>query len=374
MSGPRKLVDVLKQTSPEYLKKSSTQARRAMREILGDDLQSRFMRNHFLIDPKALQLLVDHDKIKGYRTFAAFKPAFCPMRRAQADENYHRVSMESFISAALKSGELRPLLEKIHEEDMLAARGTPRELLDASSTPVEENPSPAEVKSSLRIRVLNDLPLLYSGPVLVALQAGPGRPSTLRRGAIHFDVLVFGHDVPNQKEDSVASHLLFPEIDKNVLDEAERHAQLPLRCTVKVDRIGYYAMHPVTLLRVSVFHPISATAPDIVHYVTNHRKSFVVGDPEAAAGGRGGGAQQQRLLSYGNASRGDFDLPRLFVHSRSVSVDVDVLNPQHQVVGVKTVEYHCRNCFEPLVNPEKSMMLKRNKIQLIDGSWSKGMV
>jgi hypothetical protein len=373
MSGPRKLIDVLKQTSPEYLKKGTTQAKRAMREILGEDLQTRFMRNHFLVDPKSLQLMVDHDKVNLYRTFAVFKPAFCPMRRAQADENYHRVSIESFVGAAMKSTELVPILKKIHDEDVAVVSSAPAELSTQrhSSSASPSEPEGAAVPSSLKIRVLNDLPLMYSGPIVIALQGGPGRPSSLRRGAVHYDVLIYGHDSAPQhsEEDTVEPHLLFPDLKQKVLDAAKAHAEFPLRCTSKVDRIGYYAMHPVTLLRVSIFHPVAATAPDLVHYVTNHRNTFVVGDAAATDGGE----HQKRRFNYGSALRGDFDLPRLFVHSRSVSVDVDVLNPQQQIVGVKSVEFQCRNCFEPLINPEKSMMIKKNKIQLVDGSWSRSM-
>nr|ACI15911.1 hypothetical protein [Bodo saltans] len=374
MSGPRKLVDVLKQTSPEYLKKGTTQVRRAMREILGEELQTRFMRNHFLVDPKSLQLMVDHDKLNLYRTFAVFKPAFCPMRRAQADENYHRVSVESFVGAAMKSTELVPMIKKIGEEDAALAASGPAELLAQKGSSPQPADAAAAASSSLKIRVLNDLSLMYSGPILIALQTGPGRPTSLRRGAVHYDVLIFGHDFKvQQTEDSVEPHFLFPDIKKETLDAAKVHAEFPLRCTAKVDRIGYYAMHPVTLLRVSIFHPIVATAPDLVHYVTNHRNTFVVGDAAATEGENGDQQPQHRRFNYGNALRGDFDLPRLFVHSRSVTVDVDVLNPQQQIVGVKSVEFQCRNCFEPLVNPEKSMMIKKNKIQLVDGSWSKSM-
>jgi hypothetical protein len=370
MSGPRKLVDVIKQTSPEYLKKGTTQARRAMQEILGEELQTRFMRNHFLVDPKSLQLMVDHDKVNLYRTFAVYKPAFCPMRRAQADENYHRVSIESFINAALKSSDLSAVLRKIREEDVKASASAPREVLQGGLG----GEGTAEVPSSVRLRVINDFPLFYSGPVLIALQEGPGRPSSLRRGVVHYDVLTFGHDVPKETEDTVDPSHLFPGIDQARLDAAVKHPVTPMRCSLKVDRIGYYAMHPVTLLRMSVFHSITASAPDIVRYVSKYRNTFVVGDAEATADqAPSGGARGNPRFAYGNVSRGDFDLPRVFVHARCVSVDVDVLNPQQEVVGSKAVEFHCRNCFEPLVNPEKSMMIKKNKIQLIDGSWSKAL-
>jgi hypothetical protein len=140
-----------------------------------------------------------------------------------------------------------------------------------------------------------------------------------------------------------------------------------MRCTLSVDRIGYYSVHPVTLFRASVYHPVTSRPPCWLPFFRTQKKTFVVGDGAAFH-------SQSAVVKSGVALRGDHDFARVFVHARSVSVDADVFDPNGNLIHTKAVEFHCKNCFEPLVKPQRSMSLKGARLQIVDGTWHPGMV
>lgn len=414
---------MFKTTSPEFVKKSAAQVQRAMKEINRDDIQSRFERNKFLIDPKHLHLLVDHDKLDKYQSFAIFKPSFCPMRRLHAVENYHRVSVESFLQAALKSREISPISHRIigdlseaivaestteHLDRALAPSGVQGDLKgnissSVSSTQVSSDVANRVSLAHVGVRVHNDLHDDISGPVFVTLvpQLLPAQkddgassplhsegrlekewqhavldsvsrkrplPESLHHGVTHYEAMIFGHEVDRGVEQDVDPALLFPNVPPAVLLRAVEDKTRPLRCTTRVEKIGYYSVHAVSLVRISIFAPPVAASPDISRYVRQCRGTFVVGDPE-------GNEAILQKSTHGNPLRGDFDFPRVFVHLRTVAIDVDQRDVAGAVIGSpKAVDYHCKNCFEPLIQRDRSVMFKRVRIQLVDGSWSPRMM
>lgn len=414
----RKIADLFNRTSKVSEARDRSHAQRAAEQLHATELQTRFMRNHFLIDPKSLHLVVDHDKLRRHRCFAVYKPAFCPVRRVDAMDNYHRVSVESYITAALSSVDLQPTVRELAEN--AARRSQSLRDLAEPMTSSSSSTSPSVVDTGLDVRVLNHLDTYYSGVLLVSLaHEGPHCPRNIHRSVMHYDVLTFGHEDALMKEESIPIEQLFPFLSAEVREAAAADPVRPMRCTMHCEQIGYYAVHAVSLLRISVYYPVTARSPLIPSFLSQFKGKFVVGDLNAFGDGSGG--DETRTAASGvstspaataaetkkgpstavyatggrkavspraNSLRGDCDFPRLFVHLRSVGIEAETvlaqpspLQPETQQqqqsssssssgAPIKMVEFHCKQCFEPLIHPDQSMSLKRQRIQIVDGSWS----
>ncbi|KAH8607074.1 hypothetical protein ERJ75_001451700 [Trypanosoma vivax] len=357
----RRLTDVLRSNSKEVLRRNAAELARASASLTPEELETRFTRNQRLISPKSLCLLYDSTTLARWCVFAVYKPPFCPMRRAESYMNYHRVSVESFVSAALRSREVYPVLA--------------REL------------SPQEVN----VRVVHDLDTLASGPVVVTIADRHEFSRTLKDFTMRYDVLVAGHS-PLTEPREVAVEQLFtpPQGSSSSVADVEGQTASAVReecsagtsgatasaslwascrCTVQVKRNAYYAMHPVSFLEFVITSPPTSLPPCIESYVREHMETCVLGDPEATSvvkGFFGPSKSSKGVVEL----RGDCDFPRVFTHLREVSIRADVADAAGGVAGEKIIDFHCRNCFEPILQRERIYSLKRRRICLLDGSWA----
>ncbi|CCW62350.1 unnamed protein product [Phytomonas sp. EM1] len=356
-----RLTDILKRNNPQVLKRHAEDLTKALSSLPPEANQTRFIRNHFLISPKALHLLCDEQILERYKVFAVYKPPFCPMRRRDADLNYHKVSVESYITAALQSQLVHPILRRVVRKD------------------------------AVKIRVLNDLDLFASGPVAVSVSDACSFNTSLASCVMNYDVLVAGH-LPLTRGESKAIEVerLYPD-----LTPSTRPAAGHARCTFEVKRNAYYSVHPVTLLEVKIHAPPSARPPCIEAFVRNQLGSFVVGDPtafedpvrsqtkggrlhstmhepptHAARAGEATPLASDLLRSSVISMRGDCDFPRVFTHLREIHFSVDVLDVSGNPIGNKDVNFHCWKCVEPILRDVSHATLKTMRINLLDGSWT----
>lgn len=361
----RRLSDIFNQTSMKSASRDAREAKRAMESIHAKELSTRFMRNMFLIDPKHLQLLCDHDNLKRARLFAIYKPPFCPMRRSEATENYHRVSVESYLNAVLKSREIYPTLLEIDQAASDKLRKKQKlDPLGSQAASDERGAGPP----SVNVKVLNDLDLFSSGPVVISLTEVEGVPRTLRHGSVHYDVLIFGHETKLDRQEEVPLDALFPSVPQEVLQKAATDRERPMRATFTVDRIGYYSVHPVSLVKISIYSPVTSRPPEITKYVSSFRNTFVVGDMTAL--GKEDPSRANVTLKNGNILRGDCDFSRVFVHARQASIETEVFDAAGKAIATKSIDFHCKKCFEPLILGDRPVSIKQQKIQLIDGMWT----
>ncbi|RNF26706.1 uncharacterized protein Tco025E_01031 [Trypanosoma conorhini] len=350
----RRLTDILRSNSKETLLRNAAELARVSASVPADDLQTRFLRNMRLISPKSLRLLCEDAVLSRWFTFAVYKPPFCPMRRAEADGNYHRVSVESFVEAALRSRAVQPVLQ--------------REL------------RPAEV----RVRVINDVDVYASGPVVVSVADRHAFATSLQDVTMRYDVIVAGH-LPLTEPRAVEAGSLFalPRGDGC----RDLRAAPSCVCTHQVRRNAYYSVHPVSLLEFTITAPPTPLPPRLEAFVREHLGSFVLGDPDAPApAGKmrrpartpprsttaAADASQAAAKASWNvaAMHGDCDFPRVFTHLREVSINADVADAAGGVAAKKSIEFHCRKCFEPILQRERVYSLKGRRIGLLDGSWT----
>ncbi|CBH11440.1 hypothetical protein, conserved [Trypanosoma brucei gambiense DAL972] len=348
----RRLTDVLRSNSKETLLRNAAELARVSASLSPEGIQTRFMRNQHLISPKSLRLLYDATIFSRWCAFAVYKPPFCPMRRAEASSNYHHVSVESFVEAAVRSRDVYPSIQ--------------REI------------RPDEVK----VRVVNDINVFSSGPVVVTVADRHSFTRTLKGFTMRYDVLVAGH-LPLTEPRAVATERLFPPVcaaegsavlhDTTGQTTSDGCSSSALSsscvCTYQVKRNAYYSVHPVSLVEFTIIAPPTPLPPTIELFVRTHLDTCVIGDPSGATAD----AEESRAAksSLGViAMRGDCDFPRVFTHLRELSINTDVADSAGDVVSQKAIEFHCRNCFEPILQRERIYSLKRRRVGLLDGAWT----
>jgi hypothetical protein len=353
----RRLVDVLKQNSKQILEKHATDLAASAASLHAEAIQTRFLRNQFLIHPKSLQLLADESMLTRWHVFGVYKPPFCPMRKSDAHDNYHHVSVESFVESALRSKVVYPILRRV-----LAP-------------------------SELQVRVLYNLDTFASGPVLVALSNYFEFATSLATTAMEYDVLVSGHlpvhatgnhtkiDVahlfPSTPGTRPSATLADPTTQRRLYKDGDTpsvSSPSPFEAFYEVKENGYYSVHPVSLLNVVVKAPPTPHPPALQRFAREKLGTCIVGDPlvmgelmqlreytEAPTPSQSGidtkndihntrkkGAGAERggrvVAASGDAAaheaavklaanphivsmRGDCDFPRVFEHLRELRVD-----------------------------------------------------
>lgn len=384
---PSRLTDVLRRNSMRTLKRHAAELAAASTMLPTEAIHTRFLRNHFLISPKALHLLVDELTLSRHHLFAVYKPPFCPMRCAEAHSNYHKVSVESFINAAMGSQLVLPTLARTL--------------------------SPKEV----HVRVLNDVDAFASGPVLVSVADKHPHATSLKGFTFEYDVLVAGHILATTTTTGggggsrrIPTEALFPASEsdggKVAAGEVEEAVESSApagdgdcECVFDVVQHGYYSVHPVSLLNVKITSPPSPLPPSMEDFVRNTLETCVIGDPVALgefitasqqgnspapsppspspsrsgrtlAGTRTEAPAMPLLHSRVVTMRGDCDFPRVFTHLREVSFRVPEHDVQGAVIAEKKVEFHCRKCFHGLLRRNRSYSLKASRIGILDGTWT----
>nr|CCC90730.1 unnamed protein product [Trypanosoma congolense IL3000] len=343
----RRLTDVLRSNSKESLLRNATDLARVSASLNPEEIQTRFMRNKLLISPKSLQLLYDATIFSRWCAFAVYKPPFCPMRREESRSNFHRVSVESFVEAALRSRDIHPMIQR-------------------------EIP-PQDIK----IRVVNDVDEVASGPVVVTVADRHHFTRSLEGFTMRYDVLVAGH-LPLTEPRTVTAENLFPSLRSGDGDcappagktgTAAGGASALCACTYQVKRNAYYSVHPVSLVEIAISSPPFPLPPRIELFVREHLGTFVIGDPAANTVAADG--SQAAKSSWGViAMRGDCDFPRVFTHLREVLINTDLTGATGDVTVHKPISFHCRNCFEPVLQRERIYSLKQRRVALLDGSWT----
>eukprot|EP00796_Vickermania_ingenoplastis_P008285 gene8285-5804_t len=331
---PCRLVDVLRKNSPSALRRQAEQLATLYTDLPPEVLSSRYRQNSHLVPPKALRLLVQQEALRRHGVFAVYKPPFCPMKRSEA-RNHHRVSVESFITAALSSREVLPIV---------------RETMD-----------PRQIKVTVPYSLAKEA----SGPVLVSLRGDV--PAQLQ---LSYQIFVAGHHKTEEKPTAVDPRLLYP-----LLSSQASASLSPDSCTHRVTATGYYAHHPVSLLEVEIAGPPCATPPALSAFVKQKLKTFVMGDPSAL--GKSAGVD---ALPSGFALQGDADFPRVFIHLRNTRLLVSGAAPSHGSGAAREgtlpdttdgdPQFHCNNCFEPVFQRSRTHGLKGISLHIHDGSWS----
>lgn len=408
MSGKppsRRLVDVLRQNSKETLDRHAAQLASAASSLPSTAIHNRFLRNKFLVSPNALHLLFDEAQFTQQHLFAVYKPPFCPMKRSEASENYHKVSVESFVSSALTSATVQPLMMKmLRQEDV-------------------------------KIRILNTLDIFSSGPVVVSVSDQHEHATSLPALTMEYDVMVAGHlpvhDAGNAT--AIAVHHLFGDDIPTTKGSPSRQT----RCEYEVKRNGYYSIHPVSLLKVRLVAPPTASPPRLEEFVREQLHTSIIGDPlvvgellqmqdrsqkmtrRTAQAGSGssvaatstvGDAAHSRVSPSPSAEsqssaqeaamklaanphivpmRGDCDFPRVFTHLSDIRIaSLPPSKPLiHQwnlaggnVTGTSApnssdpadqavAHFHCWKCFDSLLQQQRSSSLKVRRLGMLDGTW-----
>ncbi|KAH9584140.1 hypothetical protein LSM04_005975 [Trypanosoma melophagium] len=372
----RRLTDILHSNSKETLRRNAEELARVSASLPSTDMQTRFLRNQHLINPKSLRLLCDEMILSRWCAFAVYKPPFCPMRRVEADGNFHNVSVESFVSAALRSREVHPVLQR------------------------EVRPN------EMKVRVVNNVDTYASGPVVVTVADRHNFATSLQDFTMHYDVLVAGHATLTEPVLVDANKLFAPvqtdddndngnkEKEKEEEDAVGAAVRRKRRsgisasslskcvCTYQVKRNAYYAVHPVSLIEFTITAPPTPLPPCIETYVREHLSTFVLGDPKASMPTTTTRKKSESTHSTDRktqatktawsvvAMRGDCDFPRVFTHLREVTINADVADASGGVASKTKIDFHCRKCFEPILQQERVYSLKGRRIGLLDGSWT----
>ncbi|KAK7196367.1 hypothetical protein NESM_000573300 [Novymonas esmeraldas] len=410
----RRLVDVLRQNSPKTLDRHAAQLAAAASSLPAEAIQTRFLRNQFLVNPKAVQLLFTEEQLTRWHVFGVYKPPFCPMRRADGADNYHSVSVESFVQSALQSRDIYPVLKRVLK--------------------------PSEV----RVRVLYNLDTFASGPVLISVSDVHRYATSLQTTTMQYDVLVAGHlpvhGTGNHTAIDVAD--LFPGADAPAAEHAASTA-----AHYEVKENAYYSVHPVSLLNVVIRGPPTSRPPALERLVRERLGTSVIGDPlvvgelmhlrASTAGAAGTVAGDTRAASDSAAHaaavklaanphivsrRGDIDFPRVFMHLREIHVDTSAETPsgiadgdaaqaasppmahssaallfnmhhhhhqQHQqqhhgssdesaaswsqhaaFAKAQGIQLHCRKCFHSLLQKQLSASVRSRRMGILDGTWT----
>jgi len=331
------LIDTLNFASAANLERHAEEKSRLDAFIEDAQISTRFLRNKFVIEPRSLQLLLDNDVLMAHRVFGIYKPAFCPMRREMAMDNFHRVSVEGYLEKVLTSEKLEPLMSQYTKETH------DRPTADS----IDTNTAPKEGEG-LVVRVLNDIDTDGSGVVAVSINASP-ELQDLEHATMTYCIMVYGELKNSQrKQQNVPLELLFDDMS-NVT---------PSSVAMSVaSNPGHYVVHPVTLVRLSIQSPPSPKPPTIHRFVKEFFKSFIVGEPGRPS------TDYKRSVHMVN-ERGDADLPRQFFHLEEMAFSVS---------GAPTdrpIRFECPMCFEPLVSGERTSGYYRKQIHILDGSWN----
>ena len=196
---PSKLSDIFNMTNAVVRPRKDGSSSRLGRTLDIDGITSRYRRNELLVDPRSFHLMTDFDTLRKYKLFGVYKPPFAPMRRTESYENYHRVSAESYISAALKSRDMETVVAVLKRgEDPSAPYRAPSSFDTRTSTSSSSSASASAADAAaggadgLQIRVVNDLPAEAAGPLLVHINdANTYVHNDFTR--YHFEALVHGH-------------------------------------------------------------------------------------------------------------------------------------------------------------------------------------
>lgn len=374
---PHRLVDVLKKNSPKALRKHAEQLAVLQKALPPEVLETRYRHNSYLISPKSLHLMVQPDVLRRWGVFAIYKPAFCPMKRKDARLNYHQVSVESFLSAALSSREVLPVV---------------RETLD-----------PRKV----RVRVLYSLDTEVSGPVMVTLNDAFPFVRSMQYVRLSYQLLVAGHlpvDDAMRPMDANLVKVLYPTLP-SVLDSPPSTSTTSTSTATpvfeyRVKQAGFYAHHPVSMVELQLSAPPSAAPPRLQAFVDAAFQSFIIGDSTAMMDvGRAKRPQSTNTSSSFGASpssngfdasgsvgpasfvlRGDCDFPRVFAHLRQVTCESGLTTssttpgeiPKQKKPEEKenVMEFQCNQCFEPIVQAKQVYGLKGISMNIHDGCWS----
>lgn len=415
----QRISDILRQNSKATLERHAAELVSAAASLPPEATQTRFLRNCFLINPKSVRMMAignHHNSVEESLTrwgvFAFYKPPFCPMRREEGVDNYHKVSVESFVAAALRSRAIAPVLHRTL--------------------------SPSEI----RVRVLYNLATYASGPIVVSVSDRFDFTTSLVPFSMAYDVLVAGH-LPKQGVQEIPTERLFPlsstsSPGQETLQQQQQQRHRRCRCTYEVVENAYYAVHPVSLLHVKVVSPPTAKPPEIDAYVRDNLGTSVLGDPYgmdrvlAAPFHRlGDGKRTKDAASLGDATstsphsssssstlppitrayfqasssghpllqnavglQGDTDFPRVFTHLREVNVDAgysasapgatpysfpsvaEGMGPgastedgDGEAGRPNVINYHCNKCFEPHISPTRLFSLRHQRLRLLDGAW-----
>ncbi|KPA85372.1 hypothetical protein ABB37_01689 [Leptomonas pyrrhocoris] len=345
----RRLVDVLKQNGKQTLERHAVDLAAAASSLQAEAIQTRFLRNQFLISPKSLHLLASEDLLSRWHVFGVYKPPFCPMRKSAAADNFHHVSVESFVEAALRSKSIYPVLRR-------------------ALTPAE-----------MQVRVLYNLDTFASGPVLVALSNHYQFAASLATTTMEYDVLVSGH-LPvhaTGNHTKIDVQQLFPGVPlARASSSAEPFsagkqtditaASTSAEAYYEVKENGYYSVHPVSLINLVIEAPPTSQPPALERFAREQLHTCIVGDPlvmgelmhiraseqapsrignrketkevtnSSRSSSQTSAADSRALSSDGAAHaaavklaanphivsmRGDCDFPRVFLHLRTARVD-----------------------------------------------------
>lgn len=344
----KRLVDVLRQNSKQTLDKHAADLAAAASSLHAEAIQTRFLRNQFLINPKSLHLMSNEELLTRWHVFGLYKPAFCPMRKSDAQDNFHHVSVESFVESALRSKAIYPTLRRV-------------------LTPAD-----------MQVRVLYNLDAFASGPVLVSLSKHYQFATSLSTTTMEYDVLVSGHlplhatgnhtKIEVQHLFPAAAHRA-PAKGSTATDAASSDSSAAKTATeayYEVKENGYYSVHPVSLLNVVVKAAPTSHPPALERFAREQLGSCVIGDPlvmgelmqlreYAQFSNRAQGADDNStkgplnskgkwtssegdVAKSGDAAahaaavklaanphlvsmRGDCDFPRVFMHLRELRVD-----------------------------------------------------
>ncbi|KPI88851.1 hypothetical protein ABL78_2045 [Leptomonas seymouri] len=403
----RRLVDVLRQNSKQTLERHAAELAAVTSSLEAEAIQTRFLRNQFLINPKSLHLFANEELLSRWHVFGLYKPPFCPMRRGAAGDNFHHVSVESFVESALRSKSIYPVLRSVL--------------------------TPAETQ----VCVLYNLDTFASGPVLVSLSKRYQFATSLATATMEYDVLVSGH-LPvhaTGNHTAVDVHELFPcashscapssegSLSQGRID-AKTGALASTEAYYEVKANGYYSVHPVSLLNFVIRSPPTSHPPALERFAREQLGTCVIGDPlvmgelmqlrayeqpfsrnsdattvrsssrsfvqAPAAHGRplsgdtAAHAAAMRLAANPHivSMRGDCDFPRVFVHLRELRVDTSgersatlpgipaQEQQQAEVAPKQGIELHCRKCFDGLVQKQLTASFKSRRIGLLDGTWT----
>ncbi|EPY34051.1 hypothetical protein AGDE_08041 [Angomonas deanei] len=351
-----KLIDVLHLNSKETLERHSRELAEVASHIPADLIQTRFLRNNFLISPKSLFLLHQTPRTNytnvnftKWNLFGIYKPPFCPMKAAEAGDNYHKVSVESFLQASLQSAALGDLMNK-------------------KFAPGCTHPP--------KIRVLNSISKFGSGPVLVSVSDEHSFSTSLEPMQQTYEVLVYGHLPVDGKHDIAVEDLFHPPSDDNGSEPKPTLKVLSsTKCSYEVKSNVYYAVHAVSLVEIHVHSPPTASPPFIESFVYRHLHTFVVGDPQTMGdvlAKQGSGADSSDTPTVkGLAMRGDLDFPRVFNHLREVTLTAEERDDRNQPTGAKTeIKFECKKCFDSVLEKKLLHTLKKKKMKILDGSWT----
>ncbi|AYU80290.1 hypothetical protein, conserved [Leishmania donovani] len=426
----RRLVDVLKQNSRKTLDRHAAQLAAAASSLPAEAIQTRFLRNQFLINPKSLQLLSTEEQLTRWHVFGVYKPPFCPMRRVEAADNYHNVSVESFVESALQSKDVYPVLKRVLK--------------------------PSEV----RVRVLYNLDSFASGPVLISVSDAHRYATSLQTTSMEYDLLVGGHlpvhGTGNHTVIDVAQ--LFPGASvplssSGVGADAEKASAVVPQAHYEVKENGYYSVHPVSLLHIVIRSPPTSQPPMLERFAREQLGTCVIGDPlvmgelmqlranpaapssrisasstkessdsaqkcrgdaeDGCSGSKRDPAAQaaaMRLAANPHIVpwRGDCDFPRVFMHLREVRIDTSAETPSsvpecayaqdshsmlhgatmafmgshhsgsasreqmhaQQFAPSQEIQVHCRKCFDGLLQKQLNASFKSRRMGLLDGTWT----